>query len=138
MSTKNKRLAMCTQCQYGLNKELTRLSRLECGVNRIFTVPSRISPVFTPCSFVWIRCGSLYSPALMAAKYSCPVDAGCSRRYARVNTEIPGDRRSILGVYTDLHGSTRIKLLRELRHEKLNMFNFFPRSPKLVPDRSGQ
>ena len=59
---------------------------------------------------VFIRvelCCSLYSPALMAAKYSCPVDAGCSRRYARVNTEIPGDRRSILGVYTDLHGSTR-------------------------------
>ena len=102
---------MCTRCQYGLNKK-------QHGANT--TVPFRVrsEPDFhgafadiTGLYTVFIRvepCCSLYSPALMAAKYSCPVDAGCSRRYAGVNTEIPGDRRSILGVYTDLHGSTRI------------------------------
>ena len=66
-------------------------------ITGLYTVFIRVEP-----------CCSLYSPALMAAKYSCPVDAGCSRRHAGVNTEIGGVYWASTRVYTGLHGSTRI------------------------------
>ena len=98
---------MCTRCQYGLNKK-------QHGANT--TVPFRVrsEPDFhgafadiTGLYTVFIRvepCCSLYSPALMAAKYSCPDVAGDMPESIRRFPEIGGVYCESIWIYTDQHG----------------------------------